>query len=154
MRIMNLADCPAHIPLVASWHQMEFGYLTPSVELEERVQRLRQSVASASLPLVFVAVSDEGAPVGAASILASTLTHKHLTPWLSAVVVPPGHRNKGIGSGLALHALQEAARLGFETLYLFTPRNESLYARLGWETMERTQHNGVPLAIMARPTRG
>ena len=154
MRILNLTERPAHIPLVASWHQIEFGYLPPSVALEERVERLRQSVESPSLPVVFVAVSDEGVPIGAASLQARTITHKHMTPWLSAVVVPPEHRNKGIASALALRALEEAADRGFENVYLFTPRNESLYARLGWKTMETTQHNGIPLAIMARRTLG
>jgi len=153
MRIAHLAECPAHIPLVASWQHVEFGYLTPSVGLEARAERLRQSLVPGSLPLALLALSEEGVPVGAAGIQAKTITHQHLTPWLSAVVVPPEHRNKGIASALALRALEEAAALGFDHLFLFTPRNESLYARLGWTTMERTQHNGVEMAIMARRTR-
>ena len=152
MHIQYLADCAAHVPLVASWQQIEFGYLTPSIGLEARAERLRQSLASETLPLALVAVSDEGSPVGAASIQATTLTHTHLTPWLSAVVVPPEHRNKGVASALSLRALEEAADLGFDSLYLFTPRNESLYARLGWKTLERTHRNGVAIAIMERRT--
>jgi predicted GNAT family acetyltransferase len=71
---------------------------------------------------------DRNTLVGTANVLATTLTHKHLSPWLSSVIVPPEHRGKGIASVLALSAASEASRLGFDTIYLFTPRNEALYA--------------------------
>jgi predicted GNAT family acetyltransferase len=80
------------------------------------------------------------------------VTHRHLTPWLSSVVVPAIHRGHGIASALSLRALEEARRLGYETLHLFTPRNESLYARLGWKRMEAAMHRGTALTIMSRPT--
>jgi hypothetical protein len=51
---------------------------------------------------------------------------------------------------LSLRAVAEAARLGFERLYLFTPHNETLYARMGWRTFERIEYNGVPLTLMER----
>ena len=35
---------------------------------------------------------------GSASILPTTITHSHLTPWLSSVYVPGEHRGKGIAS--------------------------------------------------------
>jgi N-acetylglutamate synthase-like GNAT family acetyltransferase len=53
-----------------------------------------------------------------------------------------------------LWAVKEARRLGFETLYLFTPRNESLYSRLGWTRMEVAMHRETALTIMSRPTSG
>jgi hypothetical protein len=53
---------------------------------------------------------------------------------------------------LSLHAVAEAARLGHDRLYLFTPRSEALYARIGWNTFERIEYNGVPLALMERLT--
>jgi hypothetical protein len=60
---------------------------------------------------------------------------------------------KGIASAVSLRAITEAARLGFEQLYLFTPRNETLYARMGWRTFERIEHNGLPLTLMKRQTK-
>jgi hypothetical protein len=89
-----------------------------------------------------------------AGILTATITHKHLTPWLSSVYVPIEHRGKGIASALSLHAVTEAARLGFERLYLFTPHNETLYARIGWRTFERAEYNGLTLTLMERQTEG
>lgn len=153
MRIEFLADHDRHLSLVADWQQAEFGYLNPAVSLEQRRARLRESLQHAGLPLTLVALSEDGRALGAASLLPQTLTHPQLTPWLSSVVVPTEHRGRGVASALSLRALAEAARLGFETLHLFTPRNESLYARLGWSLLERSEYNGLPIAIMARPTR-
>ena len=60
-------------------------------------------------------------------------------------------RGRSIASALSLRAAEEAARLGFKTLYLFTPHNDSLYARLGWKTFDRALHNGLALTLMERP---
>ncbi len=102
--------------------------------------------------MTLIALSEGGELLGSASIFATTITHKHLTPWLSAVYVPAEHRGGGIASALSLRAVAEAARLGHEKLYLFTPRNETLYARMGWRTFEKTDHNGVTLTLMERDT--
>lgn len=97
MQIDHLANHAAFIPTVAAWHHEQFGYLNPATTLEQRVERLRQFTDD-SVPLAFVAFTDSGEAQGTASLVQSTLTHKHLTPWLSAVFVPPVHRGKGIAS--------------------------------------------------------
>jgi predicted N-acetyltransferase YhbS len=152
-RITYLADCPQHLAVIAEWQQTEFGYLNPSITIGQREARLRDSLQDTSLPLTMVAVSEDGAPAGAATLLPRTITHTHLTPWLSTVVVPPAYRGRGIASTLALRIACEAARLGFPTIYLFTPHNESLYRRAGWEAIETVDVNGTPSTIMARSTR-
>lgn len=151
-RIENLAAAEAALPAVASWQQSEFGYLDPTSSLERRVSALRASLRADGLPRTLVAMTDDGRAVGSATLVARTLTHSHLAPWLSMVVVPPEHRRRGVASALARRALHEAAGLGFDTLYLFTPRHESLYARLGWRPFERVVHAGVPLTLMSRAT--
>ena len=64
--------------------------------------------------------------------------------------VPDKYRGKGIASALSLRAAVEAARAGFDKLYLFTPHNESLYARLGWKAFEHTKHNGLLITLMEK----
>ena len=152
MKIEFLVDHPAQVPTLAAWQQEAFGYLNPSITLDERTERLRLSLQKEGLPMTFIALSDDGTPLGSASIFATTITHKHLTPWLSAVYVPAEHRGGGIASALSLRAVAEAARLGYGKLYLFTPRNETLYARMGWQTFEKSEHNGVTLTLMERNT--
>jgi predicted N-acetyltransferase YhbS len=154
IEIHHLLDRKQHIPTVAAWQQAEFGYLNPHGTVEQRAERLRDASDKARLPISLVAISnEEAALVGSANIVATTLTHKHLTPWLSSVFVPPVQRGRGIASKLALAAISEADRLGFDKIYLFTPKNEALYARLGWETFEYAAINGVPVCLMARATR-
>jgi len=150
MKVDYLADHPSHLPTVAAWQHAEFGYLTPNATLEDRTERLRLSLQTNALPMAFVALSASGTLLGSAGLLPTTITHKHLTPWLSSVFVPEAHRGRGIASALSLRAAAEAARLGFDRLYLFTPRSEALYGRIGWSTFERIDFNGVALTLMER----
>lgn len=149
-RIEYLADCAQHLALVAGWQQAEFGYLNPSITIGQREARLRESLQRSRLPLTMVALAEDGHPAGAATLLPETITHPHLGPWLSTVVVAPAFRRRGIASALSLRVAGEAARLGFPTIYLFTPNSEALYRRAGWETIEVAELNGAPIAIMAR----
>jgi predicted GNAT family acetyltransferase len=121
--------------------------------VEQRIERLNAARDPKNLPISLVALAENHDLIGSANVVASTLTHKHLSPWLSSAVVPAEHRGKGVASKLALAAVSEALRLGFDKIYLFTPRNESLYGRLGWNTFDRTAINGVDVCIMERGTR-
>ncbi|UGY12924.1 GNAT family N-acetyltransferase [Bradyrhizobium septentrionale] len=145
-----LADHPALVPTIAAWQHAQFGYLTPAATLEDRTERLRRSLQKDALPMAIVALSEDGTPLGSAGILAASITHKHLTPWLSSVYVPGEHRGQGIASALSLRAIDECAKLGFDRLYLFTPHSEAMYARLGWKTFQRIEYNGTPLTLMER----
>ena len=151
IRIEYLADQEFHLPQVAQWQHAQFGYLNPAGTLEQRSGGLRDALHRDRIPMALIAVSEDGQLVGSASILVATLTHQHLTPWLSSVFVPPEMRGRSIASALSLRAAGAAARLGFKMLYLSTPHNESLDARLGWKTFDRTVHNGLPLTLMERP---
>jgi predicted N-acetyltransferase YhbS len=152
MKIEYLTDHPANVPTVAAWEHAQFGYLNPATTLDDRTERLRRSLQKDALPMALIALSESGTLLGSAGILPSTITHTHLTPWLSSVYVPVESRGKGIASALSLRAITEAARLGFDRLHLFTPNNETLYARMGWKTFERIDHNGLSLTLMERRT--
>jgi len=152
MKIEYLSDHVAHVPTVAAWQQAQFGYLTPAMNLDQRTERLRRSLQKDALPMALIALEDGETPAGSAGILTATITLAHLTPWLSSVYVPENFRGQGIASALSVRAVAEAARLGFEQMYLFTPHSESLYARLGWKTFARTAHNGLPITLMQRDT--
>src|SRR5215831_6645627 len=87
----------------------------PEGTTEERIERLNGANDRERLPISLVALSqDQGSLVGTANVFATTFTHKHLSPWLSAMFVPPEHRGKGIASALALAAASETGRLGFD----------------------------------------
>lgn len=152
IRIVRLAECDRHLDAIAGWQQAEFGYLSPAVTREQRVERLRAALHGPELALTLVALTDDDQPAGAATLQARTITHPHLTPWLSTVVVAPAFRGRGIASTLSLQIAAEAARLGFPTIYLFTPNNASLYRRLGWDLIDTADVKGTQVAVMARAT--
>jgi GNAT superfamily N-acetyltransferase len=73
-----------------------------------------------------------------------------LTPWLGGVFVLPEHRRRGVASALCRAAEEKAWSLGFKALYLFTPDQQSLYARLGWKKAERAVWRGLESDIMIK----
>lgn len=148
MRIEHLADNLLQIPTLAAWHHTQFSYLNPSVTIEQRIEKLTASARKGQLPMTLVAVVD-GQLLGSASLLSHTITHQHLSPWLSSVYVVPDHRCKGIGSALARRVVHEAASMGMEQVHLFTPSSEAMYARLGWKFLEHSEYRGHRLSIMS-----
>jgi GNAT superfamily N-acetyltransferase len=149
MQLEYLADQVSHLPLLAKWHHAQFGYLNPANTVERYVERLTASLQKSELPMTFVALRDDTL-FGSASLVAQTITHPHLSPWLSSVYVDPAYRGRGIASALIGTVERAAAGMGFEKIYLFTPASEKLYAALGWELMEYSQYRDLKIAIMSK----
>jgi len=55
-----------------------------------------------------------------------------LWPWLAALYVEESERGKALGSRLLEHGRKEAAKLGFEMVYLHTD-HVGYYEKYGWE---------------------
>ena len=144
-----LADRIDHLTTLAGWHFDAFGYLNPGNTSERYVERLEQSLRRDDMPMTVVAIRANRV-LGSASLVRKTITHPHLTPWLSSVFVAPDQRGEGLGSALVSRIESEAARLGFGHLHLFTPRSEGLYARLGWSLVEYSRHRDLKIAIMSK----
>ena len=64
--------------------------------------------------------------------------------------VVPEWRRRGVASSLVRRALDEARRLGFRELYLWTdsPAAEALYRKLDWQEIERLEYAGRPSVVM------
>jgi len=45
--------------------------------------------------------------------------------------------------------MDEAQALDVERLYLFTPEKMSFYGRLEWQVLERAEHQGRDVTVMA-----
>ncbi len=153
MRIANLRQHPGLIPTLAAWHHQQWGVLNPQNTLEGRIARLERGLErgldEAPLPVTFVALEGEE-PLGSASLVEHDLaTRPELSPWLASVYVAVQHRRQGIGGRLVQRVVEEAGRLNFEKLYLFTLDQEHFYEELGWILVERSQYNGFPIAIMS-----
>ena len=149
MLILNLKDKPEHLLPLAQWHHAEWSYLNPLRSFDQRVQEMQEDLEGKVIPTTFVA-EDAGELLGSACILADDMSsHPELTPWLASVYVNEIHRGKGIGSTLVKRVMEHAQENGVKRLYLYTPDQEQMYARLGWQLFSREPYNGTPVTIMA-----
>lgn len=149
MLILNLKDKPEHLLPLAQWHHAEWSYLNPLRSFDQRVQEMQEDLQGKVIPTTFVA-EDAGELLGSACILADDMSsHPELTPWLASVYVNEIHRGKGIGSTLVKRVMEHAQENGVKRLYLYTPDQEQMYARLGWQLFSREPYNGTPVTIMA-----
>ena len=149
MRIEYLADFPDYLATLAQWHHEEWHHLNPGDTVEKRQARMRAHLAKRQIPTTFVTL-DGDTLLGSACLLADDMhQHRDLTPWLASVFVALDHRGEGVGSALVRRVVEEARALGVETLYLYTPDRERLYARMGWSVLERTEYMDVHVVIMS-----
>ena len=154
VRIEHLAgyyDAEHHntILTLASWIQEEWEHSFLEATFEELVSEIEERTTCRRIPGTFVAL-DGNRLVGTASIVTHDMsTRLDISPWLSAVYVPPKFRNRGIGSRLVRKVMQEAQILGAKRLYLFTPDRMRFYTRLGWNILEQTRYYGEDVVIMS-----
>jgi GNAT superfamily N-acetyltransferase len=64
--------------------------------------------------------------------------------------VRPEFRRRGIASALCSVVADKARALGFTRFFLFTPDQDRLYARLGWQPLERVPWHGIDAVLMAK----
>ena len=90
-------------------------------------------------PIPFALVAHDGeAFFGTASVIASDLAERpQWTPWVAAVWVEPGARQRGVGGALVGRATRDCFALGFGRAYLCARAQLSAYyERLGWTPIE------------------
>lgn len=146
--IAYLADHPALIPVLARWQHDEWSHLNPDRTLADRIAELALH-GRGGVPTTLVELSHDGLPLGSASLIEQDMhTHTELRPWLASVYVAPPHRGRGIASALVEGIHAEARAAGIERLYLFTPDQERLYARLGWCVRSRERFAGEDVVVM------
>ncbi|MBC53492.1 MAG: GNAT family N-acetyltransferase [Gammaproteobacteria bacterium] len=148
MQINSLKDKPHHLLPLARWHHAEWSYLNPARTLDERIDEMQEDLQGKAIPTTFVA-EDNDELLGSACILADDMSsHPELSPWLASVYVAEPHRHKGIGSLLVRRVMQHARESGVKRLYLYTPDQAQLYAKLGWQVYSEEPFNGTPVTIM------
>lgn len=153
MHIDYLADHPHLIPELAVLHFAQWGHYRPAQSLEERTRKLEAACGRGGVPSVVVAL-EGGALCGSAMLIANDMdTRPDLTPWLAGVYVVEACRGKGVASALVARIEDEAALVGVERLYLYTPDAMDLYAGLGWIAEERCEYLSQAVTIMSKHIR-
>ncbi len=149
MRIDYLFDFPAFIPELAAWHQAEWRELEPEESVETRARDFASYGGAGAFPSALIAHQD-GELLGSALLLEHDLSLRPtLTPWLAGVYVRSDRRGQGIASKLVNAVIDEARRQQVSELWLYTPHNASLYARLGFRERERLTFRGSEITLMS-----
>jgi len=150
MKISYLADVPELASQLIPGLLDHWRPLAPEDTAEARMQRFRAHMNRDLLPIAWLA-HEEGHALGTASLRASDLPGRDdLSPWLGGVYVAPPFRGRGVASALCRLVEERAAALGHERLYLFTLDQQSLYARLGWQSLERAEWRGRTADVMSK----
>lgn len=149
LSIRPLTEKPAHLETLAKWHHAEWSYLNPERSFAERLEEMRLDLAGNTVPATYFA-EVAGVLAGSATILDDDMsTHPELGPWLASVFVAPEYRHRGIASVLVGKIMEHARQAGIGKLYLYTPGQEALYEKLGWQTDRREDYNGTDVTIMS-----
>lgn len=150
MLISYLEDHPEFIPLLAPSIVEHYSPTIPGENIQSRIAKLRRHLHKDKLPIAWVAHSD-GEVFGTAALRTHDLEGREdLSPWLGGVFVLSKYRMRGIASELCKVVEEKAWSLGFKAIYLFTPDQQSLYARLGWRESERAVWHGHESHIMVK----
>ncbi|WP_106477241.1 GNAT family N-acetyltransferase [Phytohalomonas tamaricis] len=146
---------PEHdaLPVLAHWHFVQWGYLRPGTNCTLTLAELRRECTSQVVPSTYAAMID-GQPVGSVQLLAYDMDLRpEWSPWLASVFVVPQYRRRGIASQLVRHAEKVAFSTGIDTLYLYTPDQQTLYERLGWRRLENVGWCGERVTVMVKQSR-
>ncbi|MBS0201759.1 MAG: GNAT family N-acetyltransferase [Planctomycetes bacterium] len=151
MRIEPLAAHQHLIPTIAEHLRQEWKDFAPWSDIAVIEARLRDASGSAPFPYCLVAVSAAGEFLGTASVKRNELPgHPDKPFWLSEVLVPKPLRGQGIGRRLIEQIVESARSSGIPSLFLYTPDQQELYRRLGWEDCCQEFVNGEVVTIMCR----
>ncbi|MES2212308.1 MAG: GNAT family N-acetyltransferase [Pseudomonadota bacterium] len=145
-----LSHYPEHIPALARlWQRLlgpVCGHHTPLHEIELWLQEWRNEN---KLPIAFVALADN-IPVGICSLQVNDGIRPELKPWLGDLCVDPIYQGKGIAHMLITATKEQAKRLEFKSLYLYTfdATLPGYYQHLGWEVIGLEQSHNQPVTVM------
>lgn len=143
------ADSP-HLPVVTQWTFAAWGHLHPGKTLLDAIEETISECGAGGVPSIFVAMQGD-IPVGTASLIADDMSIRpELAPWLASVFVLPESRGHGIASTLVQRVEAEAQANGIHQFYLYTPDQQALYQRLGWQPVERLEYRGEVVTLMTR----
>ena len=153
MQISYLADVPHMAADLIPGLLEHWRFAFPNDTAEVRAAKFEAHENREVLPMAWIAHSGEKVFGTAALRVADLHGREDLGPWLGGVYVLPAHRRQGVATALCRVAEDRARVMGIPRLYLFTLDQESLYARMGWETIEATVWQDRPCVIMAKNLR-
>ena len=148
--ISHLADVPFFRDELAALHTAEWKHLYADWDEHAALAEFLNKKADGSLPATLVL--HEGMElVGSVSVVFGDCPARlDLDPWLASLYVVPQRRGCGHGLELVQAAIDFAAAAGAKQLHVFTESAEKLFQRCGFEMLERTMLQDVPISVLLR----
>lgn len=104
-----------------------------------------------TIPLALVAIDEDREVLGTAALKARSIeTHRHLTPWLTAMFVPERHRGHGIRVALVDAIEKDAVRLGYKRLYVNARGISGTMLENGWALLEDAEAEHGPIEVYVK----
>jgi GNAT superfamily N-acetyltransferase len=148
--ISHLADVSFFRDELASLHAAEWKHLYADWDEHAALAEFLNQKADGSLPATLVL--HEGMElVGSVSVVFGDCPARlDLDPWLASLYVVPQRRGRGHSLDLVRSAIELAAAAGAKQLHVFTESAEKLFQRCGFEMLERTMLQDVPISVLLR----
>ena len=129
-------------------HAAEWKHLYTDWDVQSARAEFLDQKADGSFPATLVL--HEGMElVGSVSVVFGDCpVRPDLDPWLARLYVVPQRRGQGHGLQLVRTAIAFAAAAKAKRLHVFTESAEKLFQRCGFEILERTTLQDVPITVL------
>lgn len=142
MHISLLAQQPQFLDAVTQMLHREWSDFPNWRDAAVIEQRLQARNAAEAKTLTLVATTSDGELMATASIIHYELHDiAEREFWLA-------HRGKGLASGLVTRLITEARQRGITALWLYTPDQQALYRRFGWQDVEQREIADEDVTVM------
>jgi GNAT superfamily N-acetyltransferase len=148
MELYTLKQKPEYLDQVAKWLYLEWGIKTKGSSILAVKEKLKTFKNTDKIPINYVALKGEHLAGTFNLMLSDPPERKDLSPWFGSLYVEPNYRNQGIGTYLLKSAVSKAKIMGIQKLYLCTPTQQKMYARLGWQTIDEVEFRNEIVTIM------
>lgn len=149
MHIFTLRQQPERHHEIARLLFSEWSELPNWSCLSTISQRLQQRNRVETGSFTLIACDGDGTLTGTASVIEHELDDKpERHYWLGEVFTPIAWRGKGVGSSLVQACIERARAQKMDALWLYTPDQQALYRRLGWQDVEQRIVSGESVTVM------
>jgi GNAT superfamily N-acetyltransferase len=129
-------EAPGVAPLLRRWFEEEWAPWYGADGPGDAAQDLAACRSRDALPICLVALGGDGDLLGTAALKHESVGSELAPgPWLAALLVHRGHRNRGVASALVGAIEAEAARLGFTEIFTSTDSAAGIVERRGWRAL-------------------
>jgi predicted N-acetyltransferase YhbS len=149
MPIFPLREQPERHYEIARLLHSEWSALPAWSSLSAISQRLQQRNCEEKDSFTLIACHADGTLTGTASVIEYELDDRpERRYWLGEVFTPREWRGQGVGSALVNACIARAGEQRIEALWLYTPDQQALYRRLGWQDVEQRTVCGESVTVM------